>query len=71
MPEIDLQVGVITYAKNPQIVFTVQFKREMGRGTGSKYIDNNSLKTRKKSILFGIALIINGIFYLLIRLNII
>ncbi|MDE6539483.1 MAG: hypothetical protein K2K66_04775 [Ruminococcus sp.] len=54
MPEVDLQVGVITYAKNPQIVFTVQFKRAMGRGTSGKYIDNNSFKNRRHLILSSI-----------------
>lgn len=73
MPEVGLKVRVMTYSGNPQIVFTVHFQREMGRGTSGKhkYIDNNSLKTRKKSILFGIAYIVGGIFYLLISLNII
>ncbi len=73
MPEVNLKVRVITYLGNPQKVFTVQFQREMGRGTSGKhkYIDNNSLKNRKDIILCSILFLVGGIAYLLEGLNII
>lgn len=51
MPEVNLKIRVMTYAGNPQKVFTVKFMREMGRGTSGKYIDNNSSKNRRHLIL--------------------
>lgn len=73
MPEVDLQVRVMTYSRNPQEVFTVQFQREMGRGTSGKhkYIDNNGSQNRKATILCGILFLIGGICFLLEGFNII
>lgn len=73
MPEIDLQVRVMTYSGNPQKVFTVQFQREMGRGTSGKhkYIDNNSSQNRRSMILCSILFLVGGIAMLLEGLNII
>lgn len=73
MPEVDLQVRVMTYSGNPQKVFTVQFQREMGRGTSGKrkYIDNNSSQNRKGTILCSILFLVGGICYLLQGFNII
>lgn len=73
MPEVDLKVRVMTYSGNPQEVFTVQFQREMGRGTSGKhkYIDNNSSKNRKQIILVSILFLVGGIAFLLEGLNII
>ncbi|MDE6665908.1 MAG: hypothetical protein K2K14_06970 [Ruminococcus sp.] len=72
MPEVGLQVRVMTYSGNPQKVFTVLFQREMGRGTSGKhkYIDNNSSKNRKQMILCSILFIVGGICFLLQGLNI-
>ena len=73
MPEVDLQVRVMTYSGNPQKVFIVQFQREMGRGSSGrhKYIDNNSSKKRKQMILCSILFLVGGIAMLLEGLNII
>ncbi len=73
MPEVDLKVRVMTYAGNPQKVFTVLFQREMGRGTSGKhkYIDNNSSKNHRHMILCSILFIVGGIAMLLDGLNII
>lgn len=71
MPEVDLQVRVMTYSGNPQKVFTVQFQRAMGRGTGNKYIDNNSSKNMKQMILCSILFLVGGICFMLEGLNII
>lgn len=73
MPEVGLQVRVMTYSENPQKVFTVLFQREMGRGTSGKhkYIDNNSSKNLKGTILCSILFLVGGIYYLLEGFNII
>lgn len=73
MPEVGLQVRVMTYSGNPQKIFTVQFQREMGRGTSGKhkYIDNNSSKNLKGTILCSILFLVGGICYLLQGFNII
>lgn len=73
MPEVGLQVCVMTYSENPQKVFTVLFQREMGRGTSGKhkYIDNNSSKKLKGTILCSILFLVGGICYLLQGFNII
>ena len=73
IPEIDLQVRVMTYSENPQKVFIVLFQREMGRGASSKhkYIDNNNSKNLKGTILCSILFLVGGICYLLQGFNII
>lgn len=73
MPEVGLQVRVMTYSENPQKVFTVLFQREMGRGTSGKhkYIGNNSSKNLKGTILCSILFLVGGICYLLQGFNII
>ncbi len=73
MPEISLKVRVMTYSGNSQKVFTVQFQREMGRGTSGKhkYIDNNSFQNRMDMILCCILFLVGGTAMLLDGLNII